>query len=48
MANFIEKIFRIVQRVTKHYERQATKVLAFEETMRKMSDDELRAKNTIL
>ncbi|MCQ2794771.1 MAG: preprotein translocase subunit SecA [Bacilli bacterium] len=44
MANFIEKIFRIDQRVTKHYEKQATKVLAFEETMRKLSDDELRAK----
>ncbi|MCQ2787292.1 MAG: preprotein translocase subunit SecA, partial [Bacilli bacterium] len=44
MANFIEKIFRIDQRVTKHYERQATKVLAFEETMHKMSDEQLRAK----
>ena len=44
MANFIEKLFRIDQRVTKHYEKQATKVLAFEEAMHKLTDDELRAK----
>ena len=44
MANIIEKIFRVDQRVTKHYEKQARKVLAFEETMHKLTDEELRKK----
>ncbi len=44
MANFIEKLFRVDQRVTKHYEKQALKVLAFEEEMRNLSNEQLRAK----
>ncbi|MCQ2794000.1 MAG: preprotein translocase subunit SecA [Bacilli bacterium] len=44
MANIIEKIFRIDHHVQKRYERQAMKVLAYEETMAKLSDEALRAK----
>ena len=44
MANFIEKIFRVDERVLKKYEKEAEKVMAFEETMSKLSDEELRGK----
>ena len=44
MANFIEKIFRIEARVLKKYEKEADKVISFEEQMKALSDDELRAK----
>ena len=44
MANFIEKIFKFDARALKKYEREADKVIAFEEEMRALSDDELRAK----
>ncbi len=44
MANFIEKLFRFDQRALKKYSKQADKVLAFESTMRALSDDQLRAK----
>ena len=44
MANFIEKLFRVDERVLKKYNRAAEKVLAYEEQMRALSDDELRAK----
>ena len=44
MANFIEKLFRVEARVLKKYNREADKVLSFEEKMRQLSDDELRAK----
>ena len=44
MANFIEKLFRVDERVLKKYSREADKVLSFEEHMRSLSDEELRAK----
>ena len=44
MANFIEKLFRVEARVLKKYNREADKVIAYEEAMRKLSDEELRAK----
>ena len=44
MANFIEKIFRVDERVLKKYSKMADHVLAFEEQMAKLSDDELKAK----
>ncbi len=44
MANFIEKLFRVDARVLKKYTREADKVLSYEEKMRALSDDELRAK----
>ncbi len=44
MANFIEKLFRIDARVLKKYEKEADKVIAFEDTMKALSDEELRAK----
>ena len=44
MANFIEKIFRFEARTLKKYEREAEKVMAYEEEMKALSDDELRAK----
>ena len=44
MANFIEKIFRFEARILKKYEREAEKVMAYEEEMKALSDDELRAK----
>ncbi|MCQ2792774.1 MAG: preprotein translocase subunit SecA, partial [Bacilli bacterium] len=44
MANFIEKIFRFDQRAVKHYEKQAEKVLSFENAMKALSDEQLRAK----
>ncbi|MCF0118095.1 MAG: DEAD/DEAH box helicase, partial [Bacilli bacterium] len=44
MANFIEKLFRVDERVLHKYQKEADKVLAFEEQMRALSDEELRAK----
>ena len=44
MSNFIEKIFRFDARVLKKYAKQADKVLAYENEMAALSDDELRAK----
>ena len=46
MANFIEKMFRVDERVLKKYDKMADKVLAFEEEIAKLSDEELRAKTT--
>ena len=47
MANFIEKLFRVDQRVLKKYSKEADKVLAYEEEMRSLSDDELKAKTAM-
>ena len=44
MSNFIEKLFRVDQRVLAKYKRQAHKVEAYAEQMAKLTDDELRAK----
>ena len=44
MGNFIEKLFRVDERVLKHYDKLADKVLEYEEAMSKLSDDELREK----
>ena len=44
MANFIEKIFRFEARTLKKYSKQADKVIAYENEMAALSDDELRAK----
>ena len=42
MANFIEKLFRIDQRVLKKYDKMADNVIAYEEEMAKLSDEELQ------
>ena len=44
MANFIEKIFRVDERVLKKYSKMADKVLAYEDEMAKLSNEELQAK----
>ena len=44
MANFIEKLFRVDERVLKKYSKMADHVLAYEEEMKKLSDEELQAK----
>ena len=44
MANIIEKIFRLDARILKKYQKEADKVLAYEDTMKALSDDELKAK----
>ena len=44
MANFIEKLFRIDQRVLNKYKKEAKKVLALDEQMRALSNEELQAK----
>ena len=44
MANFIEKLFRVDERVLKKYSKMADHVLAYEEEMQKLSDEELQAK----
>ena len=46
MANFIEKIFRFEAKTLKKYSKQADKVIAYENEMAALSDDELRAKTT--
>ena len=44
MANIIERLFKLEQHELNRYEREADRVLAFEKTMRALSDDELRNK----
>ena len=44
MANFIEKLFRVDERVLKKYSKMADHVLAYEEEMSKLSNEELQAK----
>lgn len=44
MGNFIEKLFRVDERVLKKYKKQALKVEALADEMAKLSDDELKAK----
>ena len=44
MANFIEKLFRVDERVLKKYSKMADHVLAYEEEMSKLTDEELQAK----
>ena len=44
MANFIEKLFRVDERVLKKYSKMADKVLAYEDEMSKLSDEDLQAK----
>ncbi len=44
MSNFIEKLFRFDARDIKKYRKQSLKVMEYEETMAKLSDEELRAK----
>ena len=44
MANIIEKIFRFDQRALKKYQKEAQKVIAYQDEMAALSDDELRAK----
>ena len=44
MANFIEAIFHLEKRELKRYAREADKVMALEEQIAALSDDELRAK----
>ncbi|MBP5217247.1 MAG: preprotein translocase subunit SecA [Bacilli bacterium] len=44
MANIFEKIFHFEKRELNRYAREADRVIAYEEEIRKLSDDELRAK----
>ena len=44
MANFIEKLFRVDERVLKKYSKMADHVLAYEDEMSKLTDEELQAK----
>ena len=44
MGNVIEKIFRVDQHILKKYVKEAKKVLSLAEEMKKLSDDQLRAK----
>jgi preprotein translocase subunit SecA len=44
MANFIEKLFRVDERVLKKYSKMADNVLAYEEQMKNLTDEELQAK----
>ncbi|MCH3909636.1 MAG: preprotein translocase subunit SecA [Bacilli bacterium] len=44
MANFIEKLFRIEERELNRYAHEADHVLALDEQIGKLSDDELKAK----
>jgi preprotein translocase subunit SecA len=44
MANIVEKIFRFDQRALNKYTKQAAKVIEYEETMKNLTDDELKAK----
>ena len=44
MANIIEKIFHLEKRELNKYYRESEQVLAYDEAMSKLSDDELRAK----
>ena len=44
VANIIETIFRLEKRELNRYAKEADRVIALEDTMRAMTDDELRAK----
>ena len=44
MANIIEKIFHLERRELNKYEREAEQVMAYDEAMSKLSDEELKAK----
>ena len=44
MSNIIEKIFRLEKRELNRYAKEADRVMAFDEEMSKLSDDDLRAK----
>lgn len=44
MANFIESIFHLEKRELNRYAKQADKVMSYEDQMKALSDDELRAK----
>ena len=44
MGNIIEKIFRLDAKILKKYSKQADQVIALQDEMSKLSDDELRAK----
>ncbi|MCQ2796979.1 MAG: preprotein translocase subunit SecA [Bacilli bacterium] len=44
MANFIEKLFRLEERELNKYAREADRVLAYDEAMTALSDDELKHK----
>ena len=44
MENFIEKLFRVDARVLKKYSREADRVLEYENEMRALSDEDLKAK----
>lgn len=44
MANIIEKIFRIEKRELSKYYRESEQVMAYDEAMSKLTDDELRGK----
>lgn len=44
MANFIEKLFRVDERVLKKYDKMADHVLAYEKEMAGLSDEQLQAK----
>ena len=44
MGNFIEKLFRLEEREVNKYAREAEHVLAYDETMSKLTDEELIGK----
>ena len=44
MSNFVDKLLRVDQRRLKKVERRANAVLSYEEEMKALSDDELKAK----
>ena len=44
MSNIIEKIFRLEKRELNRYAKEADRVMAYDEEMSKLSDDDLRAK----
>ncbi len=44
MANFIESIFHLEKRELNRYAKQADRVMSYEDQMKALSDDELRAK----
>ncbi len=44
MSNIIEKIFHLERRELNRYEREADQVMAYDEAMSKLTDDELKAK----
>lgn len=46
MSNFIEKLFHLEEREVKKYAREAEHVLAFDEVISKLTDEELKAKTS--